>query len=277
MDPLERITWLRSNALPGVEFLSCEHNTSPFNAFHERYAVCTLLSGIFDCRYRGRPLVCRSNGISFMEPGELSFTTRIFKPGDFNVLFISPEVYSQVGEQFGLTREIHFLFQHTLANEPTLFQSIQKLHAAIIENETPLEQQSWLELCIKGMQAFSERAPSFPSVKNDGPAIKQAMCYLREHYQEPVNLEELAALTRMNRYSLLRAFSKRVGMPPHAYQIHVRIERARAFLELGLPPSLVAADTGFADQSHFARHFKRVLQVTPGQYARAMRHKTIFQ
>jgi AraC-like DNA-binding protein len=58
-----------------------------------------------------------------------------------------------------------------------------------------------------------------------------------------------------------------VGVPPHAYQIQLRIARARHLLALGMPPSAVAAEVGFHDQSHFIRHFKRVLHVTPGEFA----------
>jgi transcriptional regulator GlxA family with amidase domain len=73
----------------------------------------------------------------------------------------------------------------------------------------------------------------------------------------------------LSRFHLLRVFSKEIGLPPHAYQIRLRIERARTMLRKGIPPALVAGATGFADQSHFTRHFKRVWGITPARYARA--------
>jgi AraC-like DNA-binding protein len=48
----------------------------------------------------------------------------------------------------------------------------------------------------------------------------------------------------------------------------VRVERARSLLQQGVSPATAATTMGFADQSHFTRHFKRILQVTPSQYAR---------
>jgi hypothetical protein len=50
-------------------------------------------------------------------------------------------------------------------------------------------------------------------------------------------------------------------MPPHAYQIQMRISHAKPLLLQGLPISRVAADTGFFDTSQFTRHFKRQVGV----------------
>ncbi|ANZ21221.1 Helix-turn-helix domain [Streptomyces noursei ATCC 11455] len=49
-----------------------------------------------------------------------------------------------------------------------------------------------------------------------------------------------------------------------------RVELARRLLLDGRTPTAVAAEIGFYDQSHLTRHFKRILGVTPGRYARAV-------
>jgi AraC-like DNA-binding protein len=56
-------------------------------------------------------------------------------------------------------------------------------------------------------------------------------------------------------------------MPPHAYLVQIRLLRAKALLRRGRPIAHVASATGFADQSHFTRHFKRLMGVTPAKYA----------
>jgi AraC-like DNA-binding protein len=55
-------------------------------------------------------------------------------------------------------------------------------------------------------------------------------------------------------------------MPPHAYQTHVRVRRARSLLRDGLPIGAVAARVGFYDQAQLTRHFKRIVGLTPGRY-----------
>jgi transcriptional regulator GlxA family with amidase domain len=91
---------------------------------------------------------------------------------------------------------------------------------------------------------------------------------LATRMEEPPSLAELAALTGLSQFALLRAFRGATGLPPHAYLNQLRVRRARLLLDDGLPPAEVAARTGFADQAHLTRHFKRVVGVPPAAYQR---------
>jgi AraC-like DNA-binding protein len=84
-----------------------------------------------------------------------------------------------------------------------------------------------------------------------------------------VDLETLAKQAGLSRFQALRAFKQRYGLPPHAYQLCLRMSQARRLLQNGAPAADVALSCGFADQSHFTRHFKRFNGVTPMQYALA--------
>ena len=99
-------------------------------------------------------------------------------------------------------------------------------------------------------------------------AIERAKHYLHDNFNKSVNLDELVALTRLSRFHLVRAFALHTGIPPHAYQLQLRIERACVLLRAGVSSAEAATQVGFADQSHFTRHFKRIRRITPGQYAR---------
>jgi len=63
-------------------------------------------------------------------------------------------------------------------------------------------------------------------------------------------------------------FKAATGLPPHQYVIARRVERAKRLLQAGTDLSLaeVAACVGFSDQSQFCQHFKRLVDVTPGQF-----------
>lgn len=86
---------------------------------------------------------------------------------------------------------------------------------------------------------------------------------------ETLTLDELAAVAGMSRYHFVRAFNRAVGMTPHAWQIDLRIRRARRLLDQGVPLADAALQLGFADQSHFQRAFKQRVAATPGEYRRA--------
>lgn len=100
---------------------------------------------------------------------------------------------------------------------------------------------------------------------------KRARELLMLRLNTPPSLTELAGELGCNQFVLLRAFRREMGVPPHAFVLRVRIERARQLLARGSEITEVAHGLGFADQSHFTRHFKRVVGLAPAAYQRRVR------
>jgi len=94
---------------------------------------------------------------------------------------------------------------------------------------------------------------------------------LGDRLAEAVGLAELAAAAGLSRFHLIRAFQRRYGLTPFAYQRNLRIERARAVLRAGVSLADAAANAGFADQSHLGRSFRAVMGSTPGEYRASYR------
>jgi AraC-like DNA-binding protein len=97
--------------------------------------------------------------------------------------------------------------------------------------------------------------------------VLRAREYLHDNYADNVMLSELANVSGLSPFRLGRLFSASVGVPPHQYQLQLRIEQAKRLLLKGKPVSDVAFEVGFFDLSHFSRHFKRYVGVAPGTYA----------
>ncbi|WP_281649034.1 AraC family transcriptional regulator [Parendozoicomonas sp. Alg238-R29] len=97
-------------------------------------------------------------------------------------------------------------------------------------------------------------------------AVSFCRDYIADHYCQNISLTELSRLVGLNASYLTRLFRKHMGMPPHSWQIQVRIHRAKELIRQGLPLVEVAAITGFSDQSHLTRHFRKSLGITPGVY-----------
>lgn len=85
---------------------------------------------------------------------------------------------------------------------------------------------------------------------------------------EGLTLREAAEKLHSHHTHLVRAFSREFGMAPHQYLTARRVDLARRLLLGGMRVPEVAASAGFYDQSHFSRHFKRVVGTSPGHYAR---------
>jgi AraC-like DNA-binding protein len=102
------------------------------------------------------------------------------------------------------------------------------------------------------------------------PCVKKALHRLDCAPDSRVTLAELAALTGVSRFQLLRGFAREVGITPHAYLVQRRVCVARRLLADGQTPAQAAIQAGFADQSHMTRAFVRHVGITPGRYRAAI-------
>jgi len=102
-----------------------------------------------------------------------------------------------------------------------------------------------------------------PDAASDG-RLRAAREHLRTHWNKPVPLEALGSLSTLSKFELTRRFCAAYGLPPHRYQMTLRIIEAKDLLMAGRPIAEVATATGFSDQSHLGRVFKSVLGLTPG-------------
>ena len=102
------------------------------------------------------------------------------------------------------------------------------------------------------------------------PAVAMARRRLDEAPEMPATLAELAALSGVSRFQLLRGFARETGMTPHAYLLQRRVRLARQLLVAGRAPAEAAQEAGFADQSHMTRAFRRQFGVTPARYQAAI-------
>ncbi|GHO98916.1 hypothetical protein KSF_089640 [Reticulibacter mediterranei] len=84
-------------------------------------------------------------------------------------------------------------------------------------------------------------------------------------------METLASMVHLSEFHLARLFRYVVGLPPHAYQVQVRLWHARKLLAQDFSVSYVAHETGFFDQTHFTKQFKRHVGITPGAYRKTAR------
>jgi AraC-like DNA-binding protein len=95
---------------------------------------------------------------------------------------------------------------------------------------------------------------------------QKAREYLHANAQYDIGLDQLAAVTGVDRSRLTRAFKAAYGMAPHAYLVQLRLATARRLLARGKQPAAVAMELGFADQSHLGRWFMRAYGLTPALY-----------
>ena len=271
--PHEFIGYRRSAALPGLEVLDAYHTARDFRRIGDAYAVAVPWSWHGEALYRGLRHVVEPGMAFCNEPDEpLVATPQGGRPGSFNVILIQPATLRQwLSEQ----RARPIRAQFSAITKPVssgLIGKFRSLCAALDSGSSDMELQC--RAVEVGEYLISELVlgeNDSGAKLREGPAIR-GTARMRECLHEEgldIDLETLANKVGLNRFQALRAFKRRYGLPPHAYQLCLRISRARRLLLAGAAPADVAAQCGFVDQSHFNRHFKRILGVTPMKYAQA--------
>ncbi len=101
-------------------------------------------------------------------------------------------------------------------------------------------------------------------------AVRRALGHLHGAYAAKLSLDGIAAVARSSKYHLVRTFRKQIGLPPHGYQVLLRVLRARDLLRNGARSVAAAQEVGFLDQSHLSRHFVRLCGMTPGVFGRTV-------
>ncbi len=126
-------------------------------------------------------------------------------------------------------------------------------------------------------QALSDPEPRPLALKAEAAADEEALqrvCdHIREHLAETTPLDTLSRLAGLDKYRLIRSFTRRFNTTPHAWQLMLRMAEARQRLDAGAPITDTALAVGFYDQSHFTRLFKASFGMTPGQYAQQLKSR----
>jgi AraC family transcriptional regulator len=97
--------------------------------------------------------------------------------------------------------------------------------------------------------------------------LKQALEYMNAHLSENVSLEVVSDELGISQFHFCRLFKQSTGVSPHAYLIQQRVERSKHLLkQKELTINEIAVCCGFANPSHFAKHFRKHTGISPKQF-----------
>lgn len=230
---------------------------------HKELAVSLVTGGASLFRFGEQEHRIRAGQLVMIAPGfvhqccpeaveEWSFTMVFIDPGWLEAVGLN-----EPGRPCFIVRDL----------ESPAFQGLQEQYRALCVPGEPKE-----EVLLYIMdQALSDPEPPPLALKTetaaDEEALQQVCDHIRGHLAETIPLETLSGLAGLEKYRLIRSFTRRFNTTPHAWQLMLRMAEARQRLDAGAPITDTALAVGFYDQSHFTRLFKASFGMTPGQYA----------
>jgi AraC-like DNA-binding protein len=255
--------------LSGLEVLHAHflNHRYPKHA-HEHAVIGLVESGSVSLGYRGARHQIGANGIFFVNPEE-PHDGVIGDPSDprgytYRAVYPTPEFLTNiVGEDH--LRQLHF--RDAVVDEPSLSSKLRCAHRAIEQRDSQIVCEGLLFYAIMSLlrQNGLEGAPT-ARIRRARSAVRRVCDCINAHPNGKTSLAEYAALACMSPFHLAHVFVREVGMPLHVYAETIRTRRARQLLKGDLAISQIAAQLGYADQSHFTRRFRQFQGVTPGQY-----------
>ncbi|GAB3265441.1 helix-turn-helix transcriptional regulator [Kineosporia babensis] len=152
-------------------------------------------------------------------------------------------------------------------DDPFMHRRVHQLNVALSRRTEDLEAASRLALIRERLE--TALGGTVANLEHRSSLAHDLRDLLDGSVVEGIALETAAQTLHSHPTHLVRAFTREFGMPPHQYLTGRRVEKARHLLLSGEPPARAAVLAGFYDQSHLARHFRRMLGTTPGRFRTA--------
>ena len=234
---------------------------------HQEYQLGMSFNCQGEYYYRGAYHPIPTGSLSMIHSGEVhspSQRTYLPQPATFWMMHIDPSLLEQKASEINSNVRVPF-FTEPIIGDRYVAKLFYNSCLAIQTDVSKLARDSAILYFFAALISYRAKL-----VSKSEPTEKQVIAivcnYLQDNYQQNVSLTELADLVGLSCFHLSRSFHRQKGISLSAYQVQIRIDRAKRFLSQGLSISEVATMTGFYDQSHFGDRFKRLVGTTPGNY-----------
>jgi len=253
-----------------VELLRAHYVTQTFNRHtHDGFAVGVIEDGALGFYYHGANVIAPAGMVNLVNPGEVHTGHAATDGGwTYRMFYLDADLLQDAAAQIaGRPEAVPFFREGVLSDEP-LANTLRALHTGLESGHlSRLEIESrFLAALTQLIERHAEPSPRPHRVAHEPAAVKRARDYIEAYHAENLSVRDLASVAHLSPFHFIRVFQAQTGMPPHAYLMQTRVRRARALLTQGWRIVDAAYETGFVDQSHLTKHFKRTLGYSPGQY-----------
>jgi AraC-like DNA-binding protein len=262
--------WIRlappADGLERIEAYFAGHAYDPHR--HDTYAIGYTVGGVQSFDYRGTQVDSLCGHVIVLHPDETHDGRAGTETGfRYRMVYVEPRLIRAALR--GRARTLPFV--RTAAMKDTRLMAA--LRPALDELDRPLEELERDQIVLGIAEALLSLDAGAAAGSSPGAcavSVERTRQFLDANFDRVVASNELEALTGLDRYALARQFRALYGTSPYRYLTMRRLDRTRALVRAGHPLADAALASGFADQSHMTRQFKRAFGLSPGRW-RAIR------
>ncbi|MDL2397423.1 AraC family transcriptional regulator [Rhizobium mayense] len=259
------------SSVAGIEAVTAETGHSFPRHTHDQFGIGVVERGA-QISLSGRGVVQAEAGdVITLNPNEVHDGMPVGESRAWSMLYFDPQLITDLLDDIGRGDARGSEFPSPVirggqaaARFRTLFSTV------IIQNgpETALRRDGLLLSVVADVMREQRQVDDCIAAP---AAIMRARDLIDDDPAAALTLADLAEVSGLSRFQLLRGFAKATGLTPHAYLLQRRIHGARRLIAGGMPLAEAAFASGFADQSHMTRIFVRNFGVSPRAYADTMR------
>lgn len=233
---------------------------------HDQFGIGVMTSGAQRSWSVIGEVESEAGDVIVVNPGEMHDGAPMGGARGWRIIYLDPAL---------VAREIA---NEAVASELVIRPVVRDSHVAAhvvrlfeqLESPTPDQMVAEESLLYCLMSLAQKYGVAGPRTTRGSPSVLKAIRRLEAAPEVATSLTDLAALSNISRFQLLRGFCREAGATPHAYLIQVRVRLVRGYLAAGRSLADAAHLAGFADQSHMTRAFVRQFGITPGRYKAAI-------
>lgn len=243
-----------------VSIATFEPGLSLPSHFHEWACVSVLLEGRFEQRFPGRSCDCPPGVVLAKPPGERHVDRWFDAWSRHLIIEIDPERHAELGASRPVAEQVLHIGE--VGAETIAWAAWRELADA--DSVTPIA----VEGLVLQLLARIQRRTLVDPERAAAPAwLDSVRDYLHANYRSAVAMADLSAVAGVHPDHVSRVFASIFDVTIGDYVRKLRVEAAAAWLATSEHSiSAIAHRTGFSDQSHLTRVFKRTMGVTPGRY-----------
>ena len=270
----ESATMARVCVFEPIELLRARYTRQRFAPHtHDEYVFGVIESGAALTFFRGREDVHAAGCVITFAPHEVHTGAPATEEGwGYRMLYPSEALVRFVARE-ATGRDFAPVFDVSSVQDPRFAERVRAMHVVLENDADRLRKECALLETLGELVLHHAAASRSGCLTPTAPRTTAALCRVRDlletEYSRTVTIGELAREAGLSTFHLIRVFRAAFGLPPYKYLEQVRIQQARRLIRHGFPLTHVVHATGFSDQSHLTRYFKRIVGVTPGRYARA--------
>jgi AraC-like DNA-binding protein len=238
---------------------------------HDEFVVGINVRGAHTFRCRAATHEVPPGTIALVNAGEVHTGAALGDAGwEYRAFYLHQDLLDTVAADAERSRPGGVAFERCVVRDAGLARLLAVAHDALASDETEaLERETLAATAVAKLVRQHAAKVSSPPAAVPQRALAKVRDFIRSEYRRTIRLRELQELSGYDKYRLISSFRTTYGQPPYELVVALRVAEARARLARRQSIASVATSVGFSDQSHLTRQFKRIVGVTPGQYARA--------